>query len=1124
MEQVVVKTEVQGDGEIFLFYVDETEGDHVAETIDNIETHVQQYDENTYAIETTDEPPYDTELTQIEQALKDKWLEEETRRLLMFFVDNKETFINGSAQRKHLWAVACKTMLPGKTPTACDIKLRNLKRKYSQLLLNQQRGIDAKWPLYDLCHMAFHDDSFVRMSQAESITQDAKIVNIPVTSKSYNDGVVVVKNVNSTKTLDAKVEKMLQLYLKYKKDFEREYWRKDLWDRIALEMGESDPEYWHKRFLNFKQHYLRVLSKRSETGTDSVNWPYTSFFDKIFGDNPDFQRKYGRIDNEGAVTVFTDTQMPIQNYDWDETEMTVLVKYYFDCFDEFQDPTIPDDFLWNEVSRLLDKKPEQCKEKYEELRNAHLDKYIDGGYDLRTRVPLAILFDNIISKDIAIELAKSVKTLHSWKSEELDELVKFFYENIEMFKDPMCYFVCWASIAKKLKRSVMSCKDQWDDLTTLYKTILEDKKENPDMQIDWRYIELFDRIFDYGMDETLMVGFEKLNENNQKVELGKIGVKKVNIDFDNDNMDNVTDEEEFDERGFTKRTKRGIGDSKAFKILEYYQKNKEKFSTTLRKKQALWEILANQIGISAEQCAHRFRNLKQVYTGYVQREIDRPEMPILWPYYALCKKVFGYRALKSKLKSNKFTAECAEEWTAKEIKQLINYFGQNFYGMPENVEEKTKWTDLANTIGKSEDSCVEKFLDLRKSYRKLKTMKENNSQVKVSWKYYAMFDDIYNSSENHEEIVQEMEVVDQVDDALLEYSDRNDSQEEEDYQCIIVIPEGQDVNDIGNAQIIIQNPTDNTQMEYTVDNVESKPPLLKWTKQTKKKLLILYLNYVRSHKGKDINSAAMWTEIASKLPNKTPLSCRKMFVRLKTNHIASKDDVNKKKTPYYTLLEKVLAVKPKFVKLREKTLQEGKTYKDVPLPTAKVEQALQYYLLYIEEFLSPRFEKKYLWIELANFVSEPVTKIFNKVNYLKHFYDIEKDKVAGENTLFSELLKEILTKETAHKAMLTDDVKPSTEDNGDVTWSDEEIEQLLIWYLDKLDQFKNPKYVRKYLWMDASDILNKSPLACSKKMSEIRALYRNLIKDSAEDLNNWRFYSLCQKIYGTGKKNEPGIN
>lgn len=360
---------------------------------------------------------------------------------------------------------------------------------------------------------------------------------------------------------------------------------------------------------------------------------------------------------------------------------------------------------------------------------------------------------------------------------------------------------------------------------------------------------------------------------------------------------------------------------------------------------------------------------------------------------------------------------------------------------------------------------------------------------------------------------------------------------EDDYQCIIVLPEGQDISQIDSAQIIIQGPehqeeeiTENTsdyieQADQTEQaEVVGPKPLLKWTKRTKKRLLIFYINYVRSHKGKEINPKDMWADIAAKLGDKTPLSCRKMFAKLKANHNDTKQideiDPNVKKTPYFTLMEKVMRLKPKFLKTEQnKALKDGKVYKDVVLPDSKVEQALQYYLENIEDFVSPRYEKKYLWTELANYVCEPVTKVFNKINYLKQAYNLNTDEVAGEKTPFSDFLKSILTREEAVKLLLENTPKPIVEDSGiEETWTDEETEQLLEWYLSNLDKFKNPKYIRTYLWLEISEMLSKSAITCSKKMSEIRTQYRTMVRERPEELNQWRFLDLCQKIYGTGKK------
>ncbi|CAG9569927.1 unnamed protein product [Danaus chrysippus] len=1104
MEQIVVKTEVQPNGDILLFYVDENE-EADAGTFDQENGNVMHMlPETKYVIEDNGEGESADELDiaqAAEEVAKETWLNEEIKRLIVFYIDNKETFLSGTTKKKHLWAVACRTILTGKNPVSCEVKLRMLKQQFIQLCLEKQKGNIVTWPYYDLCHQAFYEDSF------ETVTNDSEpnkvIINMPVQNVVNQDGILVVKKVNSGqgKDVDEKVEAMLKLYIKHKKTFKRNnHMPRGLWETIALEMGEDDVEYWHKRFLNFKQHYVRMLYKKKESGPENIHWPYMKYFDHIFCDDEEFQKKF-LPSNEDDDSQDTE----LQEDTWSDTEKTFLVKYYYDCFQEFQDSTIPNQFLWQEVGRLLNRKPDVCKDKYNELKNQHFNLLLERVYDMTNRVPMAIIFDNIIAKETLIELEQPAKRSDSsdiWKTEQIDELVEYLYENINMLKDLICYYVCWATISKKIERTVQSCMKQWDSLKTLYKSILEDKKENSDMQIDWRYIDLFDRIFDYGMDTNLLDGYEKTKELSNNTSNGKVGVKKITIkgDYENFAMDGTDDEESYDERGFTKRSKKRNGDTKAFKILEYYLKNKDKFSSSQQKKLALWEILAKQIGLSATECAHRFRNFKQVYIGYVQREINKPEMPILWPYYTLCKKVFGYRAIKSKLKNGKLESEDGEDWSAKEIKQLINYFSRNYHDLVDNIEDKSRWVQVAQEMGRTEGSCCDKFLELRKSYRKLKTMKSRNPDVKVSWKYFNMIDEIYQNGAENIEVLEEMDF-----EETTAFDVKTEIQEDDDFQCIIVVPEGDDIN---NAQIIIQDEKNSTE-----DNAEAtgvRKNITVWNRKSKRRLLILYLKYLRSNKEREINTKDMWTEIASQLEAKTPVSCKKMYMKLKNQY-----NIDKEKniiTPYNAIIEKILAIKPRFAKSNKiKSLDDITVYNDVPMSEEKVLNALNYYMQNLEDFVSPKFEKRYLWIELAKYISESVTDVYSKINYMKQNHD-------NIDSPFREVVQAIIAKENTLKEVNKDLSTVKDDENEGQIWSDLEIERLLTWYLAHLDKFKNPKFVRSYLWMEASDILKKSPLVCSKKMLEIRSQYRSMVKENPEELNNWKFYNLCQRIYGTGKK------
>lgn len=399
-------------------------------------------------------------------------------------------------------------MLTGKHPNACELKLRNMKRKYALLRMDQLKNKSRdykRWVYYDLCHQAFHDDSFVKTMIDENSKDQ-------VNTSSIQPDEIVTTLTKKSRSGDKKVEQMLTSYLVHKRRSPKDYlWQKNFWIKIAIELGE-DADYWHKRFLNFKQHYIRMIEKRKETGEESIYWPYMNIFDDIFGNDVDFQQRYGAKEtkhSQSFMPINVQDNISVAVLDWNDTEKTVLVKYCFDCYDEFQDRTIPNSVLWNEVGRLLDKNADDCKQKYEELRDDHLHLYLDGGYDLRARKPIPILFDNIISKETEQQLSKTIFGTETWETENIDILVNFFYDNIEIFKDAICHFVCYAAIAKKLSTSIQDCRRQWEDLVTLYKSILEYKKEDSDLQIDWRYIDIFDRVFDYGMDTKLLEGYEK---------------------------------------------------------------------------------------------------------------------------------------------------------------------------------------------------------------------------------------------------------------------------------------------------------------------------------------------------------------------------------------------------------------------------------------------------------------------------------------------------------------------------------------------------------------------------------------------------------------------------------------
>lgn len=483
-----------------------------------------QFQENDFVFANIEESEEDYALTDVQNdgQINEEWQEEDVHKLLKIYVDNLENIQSGTTTNQRLWEVACRTIFRDKDPTLCEIGLLSLKQKYAEILANYQKtGVFEEWPYNDLCHQAFQNDYYVKEFVNESI-KDKEIKTKTNDTKINEDGVLILNkqatNRTSKNPIDEKVEQMLNLYLKYKDVYHKKSYNRGFWNKIAMEMGKEDAEYWQKRFLNFKQHYIRMLHRRYEVGPEKINWPYMKMFDQIFEGDERFKNKY-------AATSLDETNYK-EDKNFNETEQTVLVKYCFDCFHEFQDTTIPNKFLWHEIGRLLEKNPELCKEKYKEMKTEHFKTLMEGEYDVANRIPSAIILDNIIARENDIELKKHSKNEESgtWSIGKTDELVQFFYDNIELFKDSVCYYVCWSMVAEKLQKNMYSCKKQWEKLTALYKSILEDKKENPDMQINWKYIDVFDRIFDYGMDTDLLEGYENVKVN-EKLVSEKIGGK-----------------------------------------------------------------------------------------------------------------------------------------------------------------------------------------------------------------------------------------------------------------------------------------------------------------------------------------------------------------------------------------------------------------------------------------------------------------------------------------------------------------------------------------------------------------------------------------------------------------------
>lgn len=150
-------------------------------------------------------------------------------------------------------------------------------------------------------------------------------------------------------------------------------------------------------------------------------------------------------------------------------------------------------------------------------------------------------------------------------------------------------------------------------------------------------------------------------------------------------------------------------------------------------------------------------------------------------------------------------------------------------------------------------------------------------------------------------------------------------------QCIIVVPEGQTLEDaVRNADV--------SAAQVNVDHGNTTPSQ-KWTKRLKQRLLDHIFSHVQMHKGKRIDSSAMWNEIAEKIPNKSPAICRRMYLRIKKNKLDKSGDA--KIPPYYAILDKILALEPKFFR-KPKIILEDEMKVEALDPNELVDMDIMY--------------------------------------------------------------------------------------------------------------------------------------------------------------------------------------
>ncbi|XP_075986448.1 uncharacterized protein LOC142983453 isoform X2 [Anticarsia gemmatalis] len=189
------------------------------------------------------------------------WDKNKTRLLIDAYMQLADRFKNPRFQKKELWKEISASV--GEEPSDCDKKFRNLKQTYIRLKMREDTGrCITKWRYYK---------DFEAIYGAPTCHSSTDAGTNKLASKAQEQDYV---------------KQLLAFYVENKERFKDPLVKKkNVWRMIAPRIGLSTEEC-DRKFRNLKQTYLRLAEKKKETGnTNKSNWPYYSYFEKIFDEH-----------------------------------------------------------------------------------------------------------------------------------------------------------------------------------------------------------------------------------------------------------------------------------------------------------------------------------------------------------------------------------------------------------------------------------------------------------------------------------------------------------------------------------------------------------------------------------------------------------------------------------------------------------------------------------------------------------------------------------------------------------------------------------------------------------------------------------------------------------------------
>lgn len=169
--------------------------------------------------------------------------------------------------------------------------------------------------------------------------------------------------------------------------------------------------------------------------------------------------------------------------------------------------------------------------------------------------------------------------------------------------------------------------------------------------------------------------------------------------------------------------------SKIKQLLTLCLKQKHKNVT---KDKIVWDEIATQLGITADECCRKYRYLRRTYIRLLKKK--RLGKDIKWVHYNICEEVF-----------KECQPSVLEPWEEHKVRRLLTLYIENLSKFrSSDYLQKDVWKEIAAQLQTTQYNCYHKFKNLKRAYFNCKE-KTKLTGKPIKWQYHHYFERIFHN-------------------------------------------------------------------------------------------------------------------------------------------------------------------------------------------------------------------------------------------------------------------------------------------------------------------------------------------------------------------------------------------